>query len=143
MARKKYDRRLIIGYAFLNAWGEIMTYGWEERVQTYSSPLLNMREKKGFNILGNGRCITLDDIDDVNLLIDDAPPMVHDAVHYYFRRDNIYGSTKAMRDVAALLSSMYAQKYNEGACRRDIDSMAFVIYGRMLNKLPGKNTTNS
>lgn len=131
MAKQKSDERCRIGHAFLAAWGEMLTRGWRSKVTHLSCSLGNMQGKAGWDSLYEGGAISIEDIELVNEVVEAQPERHRMATHHYFRRDGIFKETRTIRQVADHLG--YA---DTKVCRRDLESVELVVYGRLFPKVP-------
>lgn len=131
MAKPKSDQRCRIGYAFLAAWGEMLSRGWRAKVGEMSCSLGNMQGEAGWDSLYEGGAISIEDIDLVNQVVEAQPERHRMATHHYFRRDGIFKQTRTIRQVAEHLG--YSDIKH---CRRDLESVELVVYGRLFPKVP-------
>lgn len=128
--KQSLDPQLVIGKAFLAAWGELMTRGWRERIAPLESNIkLVMHIFRSAGIPTEG-CITVDDIDTVNEVVDAQAPDVRDVIHYYFRRDGIFRDTRTYSQVADRVG---IKDWNK--VQAYISTVALVVYGRLLPKI--------
>lgn len=131
MAKQKSDERCRIGHAFLAAWGEMLSRGWRANVGELSCSLGDMQGKAGWDSLYEGGAISIEDIELVNEVVEAQPERHRMATHHYFRRDGIFKLTRTIRQVAERLDYGDVKQ-----CRRDIESVELVVYGRMFPKVP-------
>jgi hypothetical protein len=132
MAKQKSDERCRIGHAFLAAWGEMLSRGWRAKVTQLSCSLGKMQGESGWDSLYQGGAISIEDIELVNEVVEAQPERHRMATHHYFRRDGIFKETRTILQVAEHLG------YNDAKqCRKDLESVELVVYGRLFPKLPG------
>lgn len=131
MAKQKADERCRIGHAFLAAWGEMLSRGWRASVGELSCSLGNMQGEAGWDSMYQGGAISIEDIELVNEVVEAQPERHKMATHHYFRRDGVFKLTRTIRQVADHLGYLDTKQ-----CRRDLESVELVVYGRLFPKVP-------
>lgn len=131
MAKQKSDERCRIGHAFLAAWGEMLSRGWRANIGKLNCSLGGMQKEEGWDSVYEGGAISIEDIELVNEVVEAQPDRPKMATHHYFRRDGIFKQTRTIRQVAAHLGYSDLKQ-----CRRDLESVELVVYGRLFPKAP-------
>lgn len=126
------DNQLLVGRAFLACWGVNKQFGWRYTISSMRSNIGGL-----FGGLNNAEysyiseTLNCDDIAIVQKIIDSQVDRIQIAVNHHNRFDHEFKRTRTLAHVAK--KAGYGEgKSARNRCMRDMDTVALVVYGRLL-----------